>query len=190
MRYPPKRAEKNSLTGTASNIEAVETGYQPVSVDATFHPFLRLPAEVRCIVYEKIASTAGRKRGRLNIFKTSKLVRTEGAETSARHCIFFLWFGRWGHFRVTAPDRTRVIGLKATKLFQNIELQLNVGGFESARRWPFDHRQIGYFGGSEVMRKSCQITLDTAKKDTSLRTVLPTPYSRPPGCDNHHELST
>lgn len=151
---------------TNSDIEAPENDYQPTVVAATFHYFLNLPAEIRIQIYDRIASTAHLKPGGLDLCKTSKLIRNEGTAVSARHYVFGLWLGCWGNL-LTAHPPIKVLGSKATRLIQNVILIIYLKGVEWGRKStprPFDCKLIEYFGGSEVMRESCWITLSYGKQ--------------------------
>lgn len=161
-----RNVEIDSVANTTSDIEAAENDSQPMAVTTTFHYFLRLPAEIRMLIYDIIARTAFPKAGSLNLFKTSKLIRNEGAAASARYSIFELWFG-WGGGVSTAHPPLTTLGSKATGLIQNVWLGIALTGGEWGREYtprPFDCKQIEYFGGSEVMRGICHVNLYYGKK--------------------------
>lgn len=162
----PKNVETEHIASTTSDSEAAENDYQTPVVAATFPYFLNLPAEIRIQIYDGIASTAHLKPGGLDLFKTSKLIRNEGTAASARHCVFKLWFGCWGDF-LTAHSPIPNLGSKATGLIQNFFLIMYLTAVELDRKFtprPFDCKLIEYFGGSEVMRDSCRITIYYGKK--------------------------
>lgn len=160
-----KDAETSTVATTTSDAEVDTTRFHPTNSPPVFHYFLKLPAEIRNQIYHDVASFP--KSGHLNLFSTSKQMRNEGAEVSARHYNFNLFFGPWSCLRRAHPPEA-VLGLKATAVIQNVCLMIYLDGSSDLdgsgydgpfMRRPLDHKLIAYLGGSEVMRESCRIYL-------------------------------
>ena len=105
--------------------------------------FVNFPGEIRNKIYSHVIES-----GDLSLFATSKQIREEGLPR-----LFRLYFD-YTETRQRLPEAE----LSATKLIQNLELQMNFcgdpgPGSENAYR-------INYFRGREFTRESCTIILD------------------------------
>lgn len=157
---PTKDVETSTAAITTSGIEAAKTEHQPTTISPKFHYFLELPTEIRVLIYQEIVSIDYYDNpGRLDIFKTSKQIRNEGAEASSRYCKFFVRFG-WLAQPFEAPPTRK---LTATRLIQDVTIAVNLRGIDwgitGDMQGPIDCKHIEYFGGSNIMRKSCRVTL-------------------------------
>ena len=99
--------------------------------------FLDLPAEIRCMIYSQVASPSN-----LALFNTSKFVRNEGALSVSQTVSFFI-------------SQSIPTSQKATPLIQDTILWLSIApAATETGLW-----RIGYLGGSEITRTSCNIFL-------------------------------
>lgn len=161
-----KHVEPNTAATATSSAEVTKNAYRSTKPSPVFHYFLKLPAEIRSQIYHEFAACD--KSGSLNLFNTSKQMRNEGAEASARHYKFEFWLGWSGDILITAAELSRAtLDSKATAVIQNVRLIIYLDGCGKDR--PFmplslDCRLIGYLGGSQVMRESCLIVLSFGYK--------------------------
>lgn len=157
------KTETVATTTSDAGIDAYRS--HPKKNPPVFHCFLKLPAEIRNQIYDNVAYF--NKYDYLNLFSTSKQMRNEGAEVSARHCRFRLWLG-WGNGFPKRHLPKATLDLKATAVMQNVFLMIRLSGGEDFWRCSqprsLDYNLIGYFRRSQVMRESCQIFLEFGDK--------------------------
>ena len=155
-----KDVKTSTAATSTSHVEAAKKKHQPITTCPKFHCFLKLPAEIRNLIFHDLASTDyGDNPGRLNIFDTSKQMRNEGAEASSRYCRFFVRVGYLGGLFEALPFGES----KATGLIQNVIIAVNLRGVDWVSaldmQGPLDYKQIEYFGGSDVKRELCRVSL-------------------------------
>lgn len=163
---PTKDVKTNTAATAPSGADVAKNGYHSTEDSPVFHYFLKLPAEIRSEIYREFAACD--ESHSLNLFNTSKQMRNEGAEASARHYMFRLCLGWY-------PVLEAALDLKATPVIQHVYLVICLDGvgkspnlaicLDGVRKSPrfmplsIDCKWIEYFGGSQVMRESCLIVL-------------------------------
>lgn len=115
-------------------------------------PLLRLPRELRDAIYHHFILD-----GNIEILRISKAVNKEASELLSKHGILRVNLG--------FVDRTNWvdIGSKPKSAIQHVELRLSTG----PGALPFDSDLLLGFGGNNVIRESCVVTLNYGKEGSA-----------------------
>ena len=119
-------------------------------------PFLKLPAEVREMIYKPLIQS-----GNISILRVSKLVNMEVVPYLSKMGTFRIPLGDHDHERIVIPRVTGIFSfgtmtLAAPDCIQKLDIILDI----RSRTIPtIDTQLIRMFGGKEILRKSCYITV-------------------------------
>lgn len=117
--------------------------------------FLDLPGEIRTLIYDELA-----RHGELGMFSTCRQVRNEAAAVSGDNIWFDVSIEYW-KFGECSTDHIPALG-RATPYIQDVRLTINMDNYRDGARGrvPYCPRRIEFFGGSDIPRGRCYITLD------------------------------
>lgn len=125
-----------------------------ISMEQTF-PLLKLPPELRHIVYEPLIQA-----GDLSILRVSKLISQEAALFLPKAGTFRIGIDREVDRRTNNPLTSFTLLCRhpmiAPPCIQNLDMRINL---VHLRRLVVDKRIITYFSGNEIARRSCKITI-------------------------------
>ena len=119
-------------------------------------PFLKLPPELRDMIYEPLIQT-----GDLSILRVSKFVNKDALPYLSKAATFRITLGGRKHKRIIIPQITGVfisgnMTLLAPDCIQNLDIRLDI----ASRAIPnIDTQFLKMFSGKEISRKTCNITV-------------------------------
>lgn len=130
---------------TENIIPHVRSKDTPVSI-------LDLPRELRDIIYRKSIAV-----GNLVILRVNKLVSEEASQLLLKHAVLRVDLGFVDRTNWVCLDRVPVASV------QHVELQLNTG----PGALPINEDVIAAFGGNQITRESCEVTLNYGKEGSA-----------------------
>ena len=133
--------------------------YAKIFAETPF-PFLRLPPELRVMIYEPLIQA-----GDLGLLRVSKLVNQEAVAYLKKVAILRVYLGRPVISRVALPLTAKItlygiLKLTAPDYIQHLELRIEL---TTPSRFTIDAKLIQCFTGKEVARKTCKITIRFGK---------------------------
>lgn len=159
-----ERCDGNStILDSKTAVQDGETETSLQSPNQTDFPLLKLPPELRLLIYKPLIAA-----GDLNIMRTSKLIHMEAADLLKKYGILRMNLGYTDRkssaaFPLTwSLSPTGIVTAHATETIQNVEYHFNVAS-NVFLVWssPLDTytNLVKLFGGRDIMRQSCRIVL-------------------------------
>lgn len=162
----PKRCDEDfTMLESKTAVQDSDTETLPQSSNSTYFPLLRLPTELRLMIYKPLIAD-----GDLKILRTSELVHKEAADVLRRNGILRMNLGYadwdrkfWAPFPLTeGPSLTGKLTLLASPDVQHLELHFNLWN-NRFLHWnnTFDYyaNLVKAFGGRDIKRQSCRMFL-------------------------------
>lgn len=135
---------------TKSGVLGNTPSFQPS--DRTVFSFLRLPRELRDAIYRHSIVD-----GNLGILKTSKVVNKEASELLSKYGVLRVNLG------FTSRTNWVHLELKPKSSIQHVELSLSTGPGAQ----PIDSDLLLGFGGKDIIRESCLVTVNYGKEGSA-----------------------
>ena len=151
-----------TISGPDTGSQEIEKGLLLETSGLTTFSLLRLPLELRMLIYEPLIAA-----GALSIMRTNKLMHEEVAKVMKKNAVLRMNFGyadrtSSASFPLTGDiNLTGALVLHATPLIQHVEVHFKMDAADGQSRY-FDvyTNLIKSFGGRDIVRQSCTIFLD------------------------------